>query len=253
VTRHIPLEGNLNLRDLGGYKGAFGAVKRGCLFRSDELHALSDADLAVIAQLGVRVVFDLRNDIERNLRPNRQLPDVELHVRETPPNDHVTATHSFEEQIELGLLPVPDDEEFGAVYIGLLSYLAPELRRVVELTAGAHARPLLFHCAAGKDRTGLASALLLGILGVPDETILDDYELTTQYFTPGRLEAIAGIIERSPLDPDHIRLHLTARRRVMEIAIGHIRDTWGDYDNFAIDALAVPEHVPELIRARLLV
>jgi protein-tyrosine phosphatase len=240
MARHVVLEGNFNLRDLGGYATADRhTVKSGCLFRSDELHALTDADLDVIADLGVRVVFDLRNDNERALRPNRDLGDIEVHLRETPPNDAGTGTHTFEQQIELGLLPVPDDEEFGAVYVALLTYLAPELRRVAELAADAAERPLLFHCAAGKDRTGLASAMLLGTLGVPDDTILDDYELTTKYFPAKRFAALADIIERSPLEPDHIRTHLTARRRVMEFALTHIRDTWGTFDTYHTDALGV--------------
>ena len=251
---HIPLEGNFNLRDLGGYESTLGGtVKRGCLYRSDELCSLTDADMDVFRELGVQVVFDLRNDIERTLRPNRELPDVEVHVRETPPNDSAAASHTLEEQIEKGLLPVPDDEEFGGVYVALLTYLAPELRRVVELAATAHERPLLFHCAAGKDRTGLASALLLGILGVPDETILDDYELTTQYFTPKRYETLAEIVERSPVDPDHVRTHLSARRPVLAKALTHLHDTWGTYDTFAIEALGVAKATPDQLRTSLLV
>jgi protein-tyrosine phosphatase len=253
MSRHIPLEGNFNLRDLGGYATADGhTVKFGCLFRSDELHALTDADLAVIADLGVRVVFDLRNDNERQLRPNRELPDVELHLRETPPNDAGTGTHTFEQQIELGLLPVPDDEEFGQVYVALLTYLAPELRRVAQLALDAVDRPLLFHCAAGKDRTGLATAMLLGILGVSDDTILDDYELTTKYFTPKRFAVLGDLIARSPHEPDHIRTHLSARRRVMEIALTHLHATWGDFDTYAIETLGVEKEVPGRLRAALL-
>jgi protein-tyrosine phosphatase len=253
LTRHIPLEGNFNLRDIGGYGTVDRrTVKTGCLFRSDELHALTDADLDVIADLGVRVVFDLRNDNERQLRPNRELPDVDVHLRETPPNDGGTGTHTFEQQIELGLLPEPDDQEFGQVYVALLTYLAPELRRVAQLAADAVERPLLYHCAAGKDRTGLATAMLLGILGVADDTILDDYELTTKYFTPKRFDALADIIERSPLEPDHIRLHLSARRRVMEIALAYVHDTWGTFDRYALEALGVAGDVPDRLRANLL-
>ena len=70
--RHIPLEGCFNLRDLGGYETTEGrVVKHGCVFRGDELSALTDADLDVIADLGIRVVFDLRNDRERTERPSR--------------------------------------------------------------------------------------------------------------------------------------------------------------------------------------
>jgi protein-tyrosine phosphatase len=227
-------------------------VRERCLFRSDDLHALTDDDLDVIASLGVRVVFDLRNENERVLRPSRELRDVEVHLRETPPNDAGTGTHTFEQQIELGLLRVPDDEEFGDVYIALLTYLAAEMRRVLELATQAVERPLLYHCAGGKDRTGIASALLLGLLGVEDETILDDYELTTKYYTAGRFAALGDLIARSPHEPEHIRTHLTARRPVMAKMLDHLHATWGDYDAFVIEALGVAEDVPDRLRANLL-
>ncbi|MDP1794187.1 MAG: tyrosine-protein phosphatase [Acidimicrobiales bacterium] len=78
------------MRDLGGYTTADGdTVKTGCLFRSDELHALTPADLEVVARLGVRVLFDLRNQFERDLRPNPSFDGVTVHERQAPPPGHV--------------------------------------------------------------------------------------------------------------------------------------------------------------------
>lgn len=251
--RHFALEGALNLRDIGGYPSSLGGtVRSGCLFRSDELHTLTDADLDVVSGLGVRVLFDLRNDVERTQRPNRVWDGVEVHERETPPNDHAAASLTLEEQIAQGQLPKPDDDEFGGVYVALLTYLAPELRRVVELATTAHARPLLFHCAAGKDRTGLASAVLLGLLCVDDETILDDYERTTEYFTPRRFAALAEIVAGSTTPPDHVRAHLSARRPVLARALSYIHAEWGGYETYAVNALGVAPDLPNTLRANLL-
>jgi protein-tyrosine phosphatase len=251
---HIPLEGNLNLRDLGGYPSARGGtVRTGCLFRSDELHALTDADLVVVAGLGVRVVFDLRNDTERALRPSRLPPGVELHERATPSAQPVQAAlRTLEDDIASGWVSQADDDEFVRVYFNILTRLAPELRRIIELASDAVARPLLFHCKSGKDRTGVAAAVLLGLLGVPDETILDDYELTTKYATEQRLAEVASIVERHGVNPDDVRRFISPRRSALAAAITHIRNEHGGYDAYATNALGVAPDVPKTLRARLL-
>lgn len=253
TSRHILLEGNLNLRDLGGYASTLGGtVRTGCLFRSDELHALTDADLDVIAGLGVRVLFDLRNDAERSLRPNRLWDGVAVHERESPSKEPTSAGRTLADDIISGWVGEADDDQFGGVYIDILTHLAPELRRIVELAADASERPLLFHCAAGKDRTGIAAAVLLGLLGVPDDTILDDYELTTKYSTPTRYAEVAELVEQHGADADQVRAFISARRPVLAKAIGHIHDTWGTYDDYAVEALRLDHDVPERLRATLL-
>jgi protein-tyrosine phosphatase len=253
AAKHVPLEGNLNLRDLGGYESALGgAVRHGCLFRSDELHALTDADLETVAALGVRVVFDLRNDEERRLRPSRLWEDVELHERETASHEPTSAGRTLADDIVSGWTGVPDDEMFAGVYVDLLTRLAPELRRILELASDAVERPLLFHCAAGKDRTGIAAALLLGLLGVDDETILDDYELTTEFSTPKRFAEVAHLVEEHGANPDHVRGFISARRPVLARALAHMHSEWGGFDGYATTVLGVGEDLPARLRAALL-
>ena len=209
--RHILLEGSLNLRDLGGYETADGRwIRSGCVFRSDELCSLTDADLEAVGALGIKVVFDLRNSNERTARPNRLPADVELLERTSPSAGGDVRT--TEEQIALGELPVKDDVYFATVYVDLFERLAPELRTILERAVDAPARPLLFHCAAGKDRTGVAAAVLLGLLGVPDDVILDDYELTSLYFAPRRMEALAQLMAEHGVADERIRPLLEARR-----------------------------------------
>src|SRR4051812_36132518 len=125
--RHVALEGCLNLRDLGGYRTLDGrVVRRRCVFRSDALHALTDEDLDAVAELGIRVVFDLRNEVERARWPNRLPSGVEL-LERTSPIPAGLQVVTIEEQIAAGDFPLRNDEEFAEVYIDLLDRLAPEI------------------------------------------------------------------------------------------------------------------------------
>jgi protein-tyrosine phosphatase len=251
-TRHVLLEGSLNLRDIGGYETADGRhVRVGCVFRSDELHRLTDDDLVAVAALGVQVVFDLRNVDERTARPNRLPPGVELLERVTPSTQGPTRT--TEEQIVANELPMADDAEFAGVYRRLLEILAPELKVILERAVDAPARPLLFHCAAGKDRTGIATAVLLGLLGVSDDMILDDYELTTRFFTARKLEALGDHMAEYGVTEERLRPLLEARRPVMAALLDHVRDRWGGFDGYAAEHVGLDGGFPERLRASLLV
>jgi protein-tyrosine phosphatase len=254
---HIPLEGNLNLRDLGGYEAIDGRiVQSGCLFRSDELHTLTDTDLDVIAHLGVRVVFDLRNDAERASRPSRLPAAVELHERRSPSKQPAAAARTLEADIVSGWISQRDESEFDAerarVYVDMLTHLAPEFRRIVELASEAAQRPLLFHCMSGKDRTGVAAAILLGLLGVPDVTIIDDYELTRTYATEKRFAGVAHVVEQHGANPDQVRRFISPCRPAIEAAITQIHEQWGGYDAYAMDCLNVSAEVPARLRGTLL-
>jgi len=252
-SRLVRLEGCLNLRDIGGYATADGrTVRTGCLFRSDELHALTDADLVAVADLGIKVVFDLRNHAERQARPNRLPADVELLERASPSTLR-GATYTAEEQIALGLVPERDDELRTRQYVSLLDRLAPELRVILDRAVDAPARPLLFHCAAGKDRTGLVAAVLLGLLGVPDETVLDDYELTSTYYAPRRLDALAATMAEHGVGADDVRHLLEARRPVLAAALQHVHEQWGGVEAFVRDRVKVDQDLPTRLRASLLV
>jgi protein-tyrosine phosphatase len=221
------------------------------VFRSDELHALTDADLEVVAKIGIRVVFDLRNTHERTARPNRLPDDVELLERVSGPTSGDLRT--LEELIASGELPVPNDDYVAGTYMDLLDQLAPELRIILERAVDAPARPLLFHCVAGKDRTGVTTALLLGLLGVTDEQILDDYELTTVHFTPPRMEELAPLLLEHGVADERVRPLMSARRPVLAATLDRVRERWGGFEGYAREHLEVPADLPDRLRASLLV
>lgn len=159
-----------NFRDLGGFPTADGGrVRRGELFRSDGLHRLVPADVERLAEFGVRTVIDLRTVRELTDAPSLAHPRLEvihLPVLERTWTDGV-------------LGDVDDPVAFlRARYGEMLVEGRQALVAAVEVLASEKRRPAVFHCAAGKDRTGVLAALVLEILRVPEEIIAGDYAMT---------------------------------------------------------------------------
>jgi protein-tyrosine phosphatase len=248
---HIEMEGCLNFRDLGGYATADGReVRTGCLYRSAELCSLTPRDLAILRELNISVVVDLRNDPERQARPSSGLPDgIEVVAR---PRAASGDPRTLEDQIAAGEVPVKDDDYVVRSYCETLTHLAPDFGLVLQRAVSAREAPILFHCSAGKDRTGLAAAVLLGVLGVPDEAILFDYELTSQYYAPRRLEALNDLLRAQALTVEDVRHLVEARPIGMIAALNVVRDRWGGFDAYAVDCAGCPPDLPDRLRAVLL-
>lgn len=181
LPRRVPLEGCSNLRDLGGYRTADGRrVRFGQVYRAAALGTLTEADLAVLEGLGLRTVCDLRGERERERAPSR-LPDPGPEVVPLP----------IEPTVGAALRDIlARAEATGEDVVGLLAraYQAyataklPQYRALMALVARPERRPLVFHCSAGKDRTGFGAALLLTALGVPRETVIEDYLATNRFW-----------------------------------------------------------------------
>ena len=170
-SRYVELEGCCNFRDLGGYPTADGRRTRWRrLFRADGLTRLSGADRSVLGSLEVRNVIDLRTGLEVESR-GRFPGDVE----------GVTYHHLPLSDTLPGAEDVPDWGNTEYVAHRYASYLdggADTIRAALDLLADPANLPAIFHCSVGKDRTGVLAAVVLGLLGVPDEVIVDDYALS---------------------------------------------------------------------------
>ena len=176
------MEGATNFRDFGGYKTVDGRrVKWGCLYRSDQLSALTDVDLVTLSGLGLRVVYDLREDEERRRRPSRLgdgLPRVVELALPNPADD----SREFETRILSGNI---DNIDFRQEMIRQYQCFVTEPRYnqqfmtlLKDLAQPASELPVLIHCAGGKDRTGFAAAVILLTLGVAKECVMRDYLLS---------------------------------------------------------------------------
>jgi protein-tyrosine phosphatase len=176
-----PLQGTSNFRDFGGYAGHEGRrVRWGVLFRSDHLADLSAQDHRQLQAIGLRRAFDLRGEQERAAR-SYSVPGVRQHALCIEPTlvqraDQILAAHET-------MTP----ELMGDLMRGLYRRLINEqAHRFAELFAHllAEDTPLVIHCTAGKDRTGVAAALILLALGVSREAVEHDYLLSNEHFRP---------------------------------------------------------------------
>lgn len=223
-TRVIDLEGAHNARDMGGFKTANGeVVRRGLVFRSDELSGLTEGDMRCLGGFGIKTVVDFRSQAEIERSRDRSLE----HVRK------------FELNIDCGdLEPVLDEvnEQTGPKLMKGVNRLL--VKKSVDayreffslLTHGANV-PLLFHCTAGKDRTGFAAAMFLSSLGVSREEIFRDYLLSSI----GAKRKYSALIEKSP----RFISIVTVRREYLTAAFDEIEADFGSVGSYLTDALDV--------------
>ncbi len=181
AERLLPLEGGRNFRDLGGWRAADGRqVRWGKIYRSGVMSDLTLADMTYLSKLGVTVICDLRSPAEREAGPNPFLKAGGPRV--VAKNYDRTAAVS-------GLMKMTTRElaiqGFADAYVDFLDLLAPHYTDLFARLA-ANEGPLAFNCSAGKDRSGMASALILSVLGVPRETVIADYALSETYAPPSR-------------------------------------------------------------------
>ena len=170
-NRHVTFEAAFNCRDLGGYKADDGRfVRWGVAYRSGSLHRLTIADLEAANRVGFRTVIDLRSSAE--LERSGRFRGIDVAFHHTP---------LFEEDALPFKWAEPDDPQppLGEDYVAIAENGARALATALGVIAECE-HPVVFRCAAGKDRTGILAGLLLSALGVSDETIMEDYELTNR-------------------------------------------------------------------------
>lgn len=192
-----------NLRDLGGYEAAAGAiVARGLIYRSDAFNPMSAEDIAKVARLGLKNAYDLRTTAEVEVRPDHLPPGVEYRLlnvlagaRSAAPAELQALLHEPKKANRvLGNGRIEDwfidsYREFVSLPSATRSY-----RALFLSLASPERLPAVFHCTSGKDRTGWAAAALLTLLGVPKETVTADYLCTNEYILPQFARVIDGFV-----------------------------------------------------------
>ena len=240
AERHLPMAGGYNFRDLGGFPGADGKhVVWGKLFRTDGLGSLTDADLAYLASIPVATIADFRTDEEDRHSPDR-FPASVKHVLRLPIAPGYMSSRATQ-KLENYSHP---DEFMLEMYRDLA--LDPQIVATYrEFFASAQTEanlPLIFHCSAGKDRTGFAAALILHALGVDRQTILADYAVSNTYLG----DKYAPYIEKHP----HLKGLFTVKESFLEEAFTLVAVEYGSPDAYLENALGVDIHA---MRRRFLV
>lgn len=242
--RRLPFEGAFNFRDLGGYPTADGrSVKWRTLYRADAVHRLPDEELDVLAERGVRTIIDLRtaDEVEKGRLHDepRGLRHVHLDV--------------------LGSTWKPDDlpadadagQVLGELYIAMLTRGTDAFAGALSILAEADDLPAVFHCAAGKDRTGVLAAMVLSLLGVDDRVIVADYAISgtnmdrlVERLQRDRPEALTAMNEQPSA-------YLAAPPAAMERLLAHIHATHGSWLDY-VHSIGVDDDVVDALRSNLL-
>jgi len=240
--RLIALEGAHNVRDLGGYDTAEGAATRWrSILRGDALHRLSEGDIEALLGHGLATVIDLRNDRETATEANPFASRSEVRY-------HNTSLFSALAPIEM-MAETAVRFDMGERYCRAIDECQPAIAEVLTAIAQAPEGIVLFHCSAGKDRTGLISALLLANAGVAEATIVEDYALTETISGPllARLrERAIGRGTSSAL----VELMLASKPESMRMALAHISQNYGDVPRYLAHIGLTASAIGEL-KARL--
>lgn len=239
----------MNLRDLGGYPTPNGSTRRGVAFRSDNLASLTDADVEALTEIGIRSVIDLRRDGEIARDPSRLPPTVE-HRLHLPMGGH--ASHQIDwVQLMLDgeITEFPISEAVNG-YREMLTAYAGEFARIVEHIAVADHAPTLFHCTAGKDRTGVTAMLLLGLVGVDRAHIESDYLLTNELRSQHRMAELTSTFEERGVDIENFRAMFTAPPEAIAAALDLV-DEIGGYERYLIELGGLDPASMDALRERL--
>lgn len=254
AVRLLPTPSILNLRDIGGYQTTDGRQLRwGRIYRSGDLNQLSDDDHAALQQLGLRLVCDLRTSEEVEKSPSRLLGGDTLHLHHPIYEREKSDGHWLRSIIlKRGNL---DEIWLHDVYLArFVEGRAAAFGRVLTLMADPQNYPLLIHCTAGKDRTGITIALLLSLLGVPDETIIADYTLSNLFYDQllASVEADAKRLAVFGIQTSDLFPLLTAPDKVLQATLAHIRAHYGSIEQYAQNKAGVTAVTIQQLRTNLL-
>lgn len=229
ADRLVKLDGMDNFRDAGGYRTADGQwVKMGVIYRSGALNNLTDADLAKLKRLGISVDYDLRMTSERTAGPDRVPSGARYVVANVTGDSTSTALPKTAADAEKEMTDgeksmvssAPAKDAYSTVFDGIL----------------AHTDGSLYHCSAGKDRTGWASAVLLTALGVPRDTVFKDYLASNTYRAASNAAALAAM----PADQAAVyKPLLDVRSEYLNSGFDEVKDKYGSFASYEKKALGL--------------
>ena len=230
MERRIELDGPSNFRDLGGLPVVGGGSTRfGIVYRADRLCTLSDADLGRLEAAGVRHVIDLRSVGEATEFPDR-LPAGASYVRLPMTSDKNFQARTIYERIVAREIRSYTETDMVSGYVRMLENFGPSFVRIARQVV--QAEPMVIHCTAGKDRTGIATMLLLDLAGVDAENIVADYALSAERRPSPQhdhTEAVSmrPLLQDQGLDPVEFAPLWEARPAVMAATFDQLRGNWG--------------------------
>lgn len=239
AMRHLPIKGTYNIRDLGGYSAGLTTTLWRRVLRADGLHRLDEEGMASLVSEGVHVVIDLRNATELEHQPNPFGRNEAVRYHNISLFDALAPTYR------------PNTDTLLDLYIRALRERRQAIGEVLSLIAEADDDGVvLFHCTAGKDRTGIIAALLLATAGVDTATILEDYALTGPMIAPMIDDILANAVAQGG-DIEKFRPLLACEPGTMAATIDFIETEYRSAADYLVWAGLRPAAI-ERLRKRLL-
>ncbi|MCA9242986.1 MAG: tyrosine-protein phosphatase [Phycisphaerales bacterium] len=252
AERRLPLEGAPNFRDLGGYPTTDGhQIKWGLLYRSGALADLTDRDLQYLHALRLNLVCDFRDSDESEARKDK-LPApnppqlVNLPITPEGLRERLVAALQDPEGSEGDVEAIMEEANRRFVTEGAEPY-----RAMFDRILAPGAMPAVLHCSTGKDRSGLAAALVLLAMGASRETVMEDYLLTNDYLLETRNKMIEQATAGGFAYPERLRALLEARPNYLEAAFSAMEETYGTIDAYLSNSLGMDSERRTLLKALL--
>jgi protein-tyrosine phosphatase len=250
AERKVNLQGAFNFRDLGGYKTTDGkTVKWGKLFRGEELGHLTDADIKTVQSMGIKSNVDYRTDAEVNAMPDPIIPGIK-NIRTDAGNAGSTA--DLNSMIASGMMK--DEASAVAMMAGFNKQMVDSPKfyvQLMELLNDPNNIGLLQHCTAGKDRTGLGSAIILLALGVDEKTVMDDYLLSNVYRAEANKKAVDAV--RAQVKDENVVAAISAmmgvQKEFLQAAIDEMKNKYGSIDAFLEKGLGITKQERAKLKA----
>ena len=249
-----------NLRDLGGYETSDGrTVRRGLLYRSNQLSGISPEDMQKLAMLELKGAYDLRTATEREIRPEELPPGVDYIVVDVLADSPAAGPAQLEKlmadpavaNVELGGGKVEASfQDSYREFVSLPSAQREFGKMFVALGDGQNL-PALFHCTTGKDRTGWAAAAFMTLLGVPRETVYEDYLRSNDYILPAYQGAIDAFVQAGG-EEEIPKAILGVKKEYLDAAFNEMESTYGSIEQYFADALGIDSAQQQAMRDRYL-
>jgi protein-tyrosine phosphatase len=220
INRRLSLEGCPNFRDIGGYPCSEGKItRRNRFYRADCLSKLTDNDVKTLTELGIRTVIDLRH-ADEILRAKNKMDSIDGVAYR-----HISLADGIQSEGLRGLTP----ESLWGLYIALVDEAQTELADIFRILLTAQDGAVVFHCTAGKDRTGVVAAILLLLAGADERDVIEDYAVTYGYM---RLIFERQLIEAAEAGYDFPAHLLRSDAENMDILIRHLTETYGGAEQY---------------------
>lgn len=232
--RLIPLEKMVNTRDLGGYETQGGTYSKAHKYvRASSPANATKEDIQTLKDYGIKVVIDLRSDFEKEHQENPFINDDDIDFYEVNLFDSTTAS------------VVPDEvkqyKDLGGVYIYMLEGMKDKFKEIFEIFLRYPYECIMFHCSAGKDRTGIVSALLLDLIGCHEYDIVKDYSESYE----NNIEINENLT--AMMKDEEVKQYLKSSPRYMMEFLDYLREHYGSAKEYLIEIGLKNDEIQQII------